>query len=1157
LLAAQQDRSSQKYHAWLTPEQFGDRFGLSPDDITQVVSWLQSQGLAVDEISRARNWIWFSGTAGQVQAGLRTEIRQYRVNGELHFANVGEPSVPAAFEPIIGGIQGLNDFHPESLRPLFTDSSGNHDLAPDDFATIYNLNPLYNAGYDGSGQRIVVAGESVVDLADIRAFRNLFGLSQNDPQLMLVPGASNPGKNSLQNEANLDIEWAGAVARNANIIYVYSTDVVGISVPYAIDQNLAPVISFSFILCEQQNTLVTLVSTQALAQQANAQGITWVAGSGDTGAAACDLPSKAIASNGLAVAFPASLPEVTGVGGTQFDDAAGAYWSPSNSATLASARSYIPEKGWNESGAAGLASSGGGLSRLFAKPSWQTGPGVPASNFRAVPDVALSAAGHDGYRIISLGQAAVVAGTSASTPTFAGILALVNQYQELNGAQTQTGQGNINPNLYSLAQNTAGVFHDVVAGDNMVACVVFTPDCVTGKLGYSAGPGYDLVTGLGSVDGYNLAAGLATQWNRPIINSLNPGSVVAGTGNFTLVVSGSGFDSSSVVQWMGTPLHTTFVNGTELLAAVSGALITGQGSAGISVLSSRGISASAVLVIVPYPGASFSNQVVSTTPSGNVCFVPTGLTSFTLSDTVYLYFIAIVTTSDAISDDWLAPDGVVIPGGGFSSVAGRFCFTGANLPLAGVSFNPVGTWQARVFDRGSLLFSIPFSVTVTGNQTTPLAHAADGHGFKTTVLLTNAGSVPAPYTLRFNDDQGNLPATRFELEAGSLTGIIPAGGSATIRTAGLGPAIVNGWAELTAPASVGGSVIYSQKTALPSIQEGTATIVASGNQHFFLPFDNTANAITGVAITNPGASAANNIGVTFRYSDGSPNETISYPQLPGRNHQAFALASPFPHTAGKSGVAEFTSDVPVYAVVFRFNSTGAYTALDVTAAGADATVITRPLAHAADGNGFKTTALLTNAGTAQASYTLRFDDDNGNIPSTRFELDQGSAPLTGVIPAGGSVTIRTAGMGTAIVNGWAELTAPGSVGGSVIYSQKTALPSIQEGTATIVAAGSKHFFLPFDNTAGAITGVALTNASASAAANVSVTFRYSDGSPNETLSYPQLAARNHQAFALSGPFPDTAGKSGVAEFTSDTALSVVAFRFNSTGAFTAFGSVAP
>jgi hypothetical protein len=252
-------------------------------------------------------------------------------------------------------------------------------------------------------------------------------------------------------------------------------------------------------------------------------------------------------------------------------------------------------------------------------------------------------------------------------------------------------------------------------------------------------------------------------------------------------------------------------------------------------------------------------------------------------------------------------------------------------------------------------------------------------------------------------------------------------------------------------------------------------------------------------------------------------------------------------------VAEFTSDAPLSVAVFRFNSTGAFTALDAVPASTAATTVTRTLAHAADGDAFKTTVLLTNAGSAPAQYTLRFNDDQGNIPSTRFELETGS--LTGVIPVGGSVTIRTAGLGSQTVSGWAELTGPASVGGSVIYSQKiAALPSLQEGTATIVASGSQHFFMPFDNTAGAITGVAITNPGANAA-RISVTLRYSDGT-SETTSYPQLASRNHQAFVLASQFGNTSNRSGVAEFTATSALSVVEFRFNSTGAFTSLGIIA-
>jgi hypothetical protein len=1170
LLADQQNPSSPDYHAWLTPEQFADRFGLSPNDISKVTAWLQSEGLAVDAISRARNWIWFSGTAAQIQGVLQTSLRRYNVGGEMHFANASEPSVPAAIAPFVLGVLGLDDFLPKSkqskavrlsgesvkgsLRPRFSGLSGNHYLAPDDFATIYNVNPLYNLGYNGSGQRIAIIGQSAVDLTDIQLFRILYGLPKHDPQLLLVPGTPDPGQTSDMEEGVLDIEWAGAVARNANITYVYSLNAM-ISLIHAVDQNIAPIISYSFSTCEQSESNFLVLSIRSVAQEANAQGITWIASSGDSGAAACDPhddPTKVQALHGLKVGFPASLPEVTAVGGTQFDEGTGQYWSDSNSGTLASALSYIPEKGWNESDALGLAASGGGLSSLFAKPAWQIAPGVPDTNSRAIPDVALTAATHDGYLVVVGGQPGIFGGTSASAPAFAGILALVNHYQVLNGVPAQYGQGNINPNLYSIARNTAGVFHDITSGNNVVPCLTSTLNCPAGTLGYTAATGYDLVTGLGSVDAFNLAVGLTKQWVTPVISGVNPSSVVAGGAGFNLAVSGSGFDAGSIVQWMGTAVPTKFISGTQLFATIGSTLIVQQGAVAITVLTAHGVTAPAALVVGPSYGAQISDQRVTKTLASN-CAQPPSVTSFLPTDRVYLYYLGRITLNNILSYDWVAPNGASVDGGGWPNGAGIFCFPTVSFAMSTTDFNPIGTWQARVFDHGSLLFALPFTVSLPNLQTMPLAHAADGSGFKTTVLLTNAGTDAAPYTLRFNDDHGNIPATRFELETGSLSGLIPAGGSVTIRTAGLGPQVVGGWAELTAPPSVAGSVIYSQKTGLPSIQEGTTTIIAAGSQHFFLPFDNTAGAITGVAITDPGAAAANNISVTLRYSDGA-SETVSYPQLASRAHQAFAIASQFPHTANKSGVAEFTSDVSLSVVAFRFNSTGAFTAFDATPAGGASTSITRPLAHAADGNGFKTTVLLTNAGTAAASYTLRFNDDQGNIPSSRFELEAGS--LTGVIPPGGSATIRTSGLGSQVVGGWAELTAPASVGGSVIYSQKTGLPSIQEGTATIVAAGSKHFYVPFDNTAGAITGLAITDPGAAAANNITVTLRYSDGT-SEVVFYPQLASRNHQAFAIASQFPHTANRSGVAEFSAETPLSVVAFRFNSTGAFTSFGIVAP
>ena len=513
LLADQQNRTSPLFHRWLTPEQFGERFGLSSADQARVAAWLASEGLTVTETARGGNWIAFSGSAGAVSKALHTPIHRFRVGGEDHFANATEPSVPEALADVVGGFLGLDDFHPRPFARLASNvvlapdynSGSSHYLAPEDFATIYDVAPLYAGGIDGTGQSIVIVGESAISLSDLRAFRKRYNFPANDPMLIPYTG-TDPGFNSAQIEGDLDLEWAGAIAPNASLIYVYGPSAFA-AMTYAINRNLAQVISVSYGTCEIDASPSVI---RAMAQQANAQGITIVNSSGDSGAAGCDSQgSEPLATRGRMVDFPAVLPEVTGMGGTQFVEGSGKYWSPTNSPALGSAVSYIPEAAWNESTPSGLIATGGGASLFYSKPTWQTGPGVPADNVRHVPDISLSAALHDAYLVTYMGANIAVGGTSASAPSFAGVLALLNQYQVMQGFQAKPGLGNINPQLYRLAQTVPEAFHDVASGGNVVPCAQGSPDCLTGSFGYAAGSGYDMATGLGSID----ANVLVTQWN--------------------------------------------------------------------------------------------------------------------------------------------------------------------------------------------------------------------------------------------------------------------------------------------------------------------------------------------------------------------------------------------------------------------------------------------------------------------------------------------------------------------------------------------------------------------------------------------------------------------------------------------------------------------
>ncbi len=114
LLQEQQNPNSPNYHAWLTPDQYADRFGLSPTDLAKVISWIESGGFRVDYVSRSRTWVMFTGTADQVQSALHTEIHRYEVNGKLHYANATDPSIPAALQPLVLMVRGLDDFRLEA-----------------------------------------------------------------------------------------------------------------------------------------------------------------------------------------------------------------------------------------------------------------------------------------------------------------------------------------------------------------------------------------------------------------------------------------------------------------------------------------------------------------------------------------------------------------------------------------------------------------------------------------------------------------------------------------------------------------------------------------------------------------------------------------------------------------------------------------------------------------------------------------------------------------------------------------------------------------------------------------------------------------------------------------------------------------------------------
>ncbi len=628
LVEAQHDPHSPEFHRWLTPGEYGARFGVSAPDLARIATWLAGHGFTVDETPAGNRLIVFSGTADQVADTFHTALHRYRVNGVEHVANVQDPQIPAALARVVDGIVSLHDFrHGATMtarremgaRPQ-KNIGGNHYLMPADYAAIYDLNPLYNAGTAGAGTTIAIVGRSNITLDDVAAFRAAAGLTANMPAVVLE--GADPGLVlGDQDESTLDVEWAGAVAPDAAVELVtaastQTTNGVDLSAAYIVNNALAPVVSTSYGSCEQQMGAAELAFYNSLWQQAASQGMSAFVASDDSGAAGCDGGSSRTgtvqAVNGLC-----SSPYATCVGGTEFNEGANPaqYWSDTGNANQGSALGYIPETVWNESAANegwGLWASGGGVSQVYTQPAWQQGVSGtgPANGMRTVPDVALTAAGHDGSMIYENGSWWIVAGTSAATPSFAGMMAMV--VQSKGGA----GQGNANPGLYSLLNAAANPFHATPSGNNSVP----------GVAGYTAaGAAYNLATGLGSVDGALLVSAWGTGSNGGgnssadftlAASAASARLLVGKAATFTLSVAETGKTANKVALTVtppkgvhvsitpaaifpGTPATVTVTATSAAATGVQTIVFTGKDASGVR-------KAAYTLTVVPLPTLTLS-----------------------------------------------------------------------------------------------------------------------------------------------------------------------------------------------------------------------------------------------------------------------------------------------------------------------------------------------------------------------------------------------------------------------------------------------------------------------------------------------------------------------------------------------------------------------
>ncbi len=832
LLAEQVDPKSSNFHAWLSPEEFGERFGPSDADLTTLTNWLTGHGFSIGSISNGKTVIEFSGTAGQVQEAFHTEIHQYLVPQSLlregtnapqeHWSNATDPQIPAALAPVVAGLVSLNDF---GLRPMHKtlgpvtrhtgasqvtpqfsiDYSGTeyYGISPFDFATMYNLTPLWSAGITGAGETIGIVGQTNIKTVDIAAFRSAFGLPAMAPTIV-VNGTDPASNTDDEEESDLDVEWAGAVAKAATIQYVTSASTsstagVFLSAEYIVDKKSATILSMSYGGCELALGTAGNQFINTLWQQAASEGISVFVAAGDSGSAGCDAhggtPPYA-AEYGLQVNGTASTPYNVAVGGTDLADynplggtnTFSTYWSTTNSSNGSSLKKYVPEVVWNDSCTIGTeaicnnsANSGfvrvdggsGGKSSCttpsssdacsggYAKPSWQAGTGVPADGKRDIPDVSLFAG--DGERgsfyLICDSDAApctysnstdaielAVGGTSASSPAMAGIQALVNQ-------KLKAAQGNVNPTLYAMAKketlsgcnSTSGsgsacVFNDITSGTNAMPCYNGTTNCTVTTAGdtygilpgYAAGTGYDLASGLGSVNAYNLV----NQW---------PGAATTAP-IVTLSATSVAFGNQAVGTATAAKTVTLSNSGTAVLSSIVIAL-AGTSPADFIESNNCGTSLAAsakctiTLEFKPAAKASYSASVsIKDNAAGSpqtIALSGTGIAATPVA-TLSAMSVAFGNQTKGITS---AAKTVTLTNSGTAALTGVAISLAGTAPADFVESNNCGTSLAVA---AKCTVTVEFKPSSTGNYTASLSIKDNATGSPQTIALSGTGIAAGP-----------------------------------------------------------------------------------------------------------------------------------------------------------------------------------------------------------------------------------------------------------------------------------------------------------------------------------------------------------------------------------------------------------------------------